>query len=144
MAPAKTCWYCERRPEASGRAHRIPLQRKSAPAVLAVDLDVPRCRACARAHGRELFVAVLFFLVGSLIGIACYLTVTETLARAIGLEIVVRALAIAFGVVGGVAGLLVGWPLARLARGRCRSVDDPPQLAMMLADGWSRRPTRRR
>ena len=59
--------------------------------VVTTKLPVPRCRSCSKGHGRELFVAVMFFLAFGLAGIAVYLSISEWLAALLGWRIFAMA-----------------------------------------------------
>ena len=143
---SERCWFCERRDADGKHASEIELHRSVKPpggpaVVVTTKLPVPRCRSCRKGHGRELLVAVLFFLAGGLGGIAAYGLAFEWIARVTGWAIFAMALFVACGTAGGVLGMLVSFPLARLVRGRTRPTsheDTYPAVREALADGWKR------
>src|SRR6266545_3678502 len=101
------CWYCSRDPGDGAHVDRVSVYGNVARgpdgtiAFQTATVEIPRCRRCAKAHGREMIMAVMLFLVGGLVGVLVYALISEWLARVIGWGLFVGILFVGFGAAGG-------------------------------------------
>jgi len=137
------CWFCERRSADHRCARHCELRRVTQlrggdPISTTTRIPVPRCRACRRAHGRELLVSVAFFLAFGLAGMAASAVfLVDVLPRA--LCWLVLWLAVGAGAICGNLGALVSMLFQPLVRGDRRPEDHPdvhPTVAAAIDQGW--------
>ena len=139
------CWFCDREQAVEAREYRVELYGNVAPGAPGqltyetTTVTIPRCAACARAHSRELLLAVLGFLAGGVLGVLLYGAISEWIARVTGWSVFVGVLFLGFGVAGGAIGLVVTSSLTERLLGARRSgmkSDEHPSVRQLLDGGW--------